>query len=224
MKPGDFVLDILKETPKNRRTIVLIRHSKRDPFNGMPDHLREGVVITPEGILLAREFGESLGEIFPGKPLILGHTVARRCKMTAESILDGYPHNIPSRILGCEPEIQSPVVHLERYIAIRDELGWREVIRKWLDQEIPENTFQDPHRYADYVLSSLFRCPGAGDGDLFVVIAHDITIFPIISRVFGVTVKPIEFLNGIVITADTNTAELRFADAESSLKAERKIP
>lgn len=224
MKPGDFVLDILTETPENRRTIVLIRHSKRDPFNGMPDHLREGVGITPEGILMAREFGESLGEIFPGKPLILGHTAARRCRMTAESILDGYPQNIPARILGCEPEIKSPVVHPERYIAIRDELGWREVIRKWLDQEIPENTFQNPCRYADYVLRNLFRCPGAGDGDLFVVIAHDITIFPIISHVFGITVKPIEFLNGIVITADTNTAELRFADKESSLKAERKIP
>ena len=95
MKPGEFVLDILKEVPKNRRTIVLIRHSKRDSFEGVPDHLREGVVITPEGIRMAREFGESLGEILPGKPLVLGHTVARRCRMTAESIRDGYPPLFP---------------------------------------------------------------------------------------------------------------------------------
>jgi hypothetical protein len=144
--------------------------------------------------------------------------------MTAESIRDGYPPTIPARILGCEPEIKSPVVHQERYIAIRDELGWREVIRKWLDEEIPEHTFHNPHRYSDYVVRNLLSCPGAGGGDLVVVIAHDITIFPIISSVFGVKVKPIEFLNGIVITADTNTAEFQFADAESSLKAIRKIP
>jgi broad specificity phosphatase PhoE len=224
MKPGNFVLDILKEAPKNRRTIVLIRHSKRDPFNGMPDHLREGVEITPDGILMAREFGESLGKIFPGKPLLLGHTVARRCRMTAESILAGYPPHVPARILGCEPEIKSPVVHLERYVTIRDEWGWREVIRKWLDQEIPEDTFQNPQQYSDYVLRNLFRCPGLKERDLFVVIAHDITLFPIISRVFGVKVKPIEFLNGIVITADTNTAELQYADAETALRAEWKIP
>jgi hypothetical protein len=223
MKPGDFVLDILQETPKNRRTIVLIRHSKRDSFEGIPDHLREGVEITPEGILMAREFGESLGEILPGKPLVLGHTMAHRCRMTAEFIRDGYPSTIPARILGCEPEIKSPVVRQERYIAIRDQLGWREVIRKWLDQEIPEHTFHNPHQYSDYVVRNLFTCPGAGEKDMFVVIAHDITIFPIISRVFGVKVKPIEFLNGIVITTDTITAEFQFADAELSLTAERKI-
>jgi hypothetical protein len=224
MKPGEFVLDILKEAPKNRRTIVLIRHSKRDSFEGVPDHLREGVVITPEGILMAREFGASLGEILPGKPLVLGHTVARRCRMTAESIRDGYPPTVPARILGCEPEIKSPVLHQERYIAIRDELGWHEVIRKWLDEEIPENIFSNPHRYSDYVLRNLFTRAEAEDGDLVVVIAHDITRFPIISSVFGVKVKPIEFLNGIVITAGTNSAEFQFADAESSLKAVRKIP
>ena len=223
MRPGDFVLDIVQETPKNRRTILLIRHAKRDSFEGIPDHLREDVELTPEGILMAREFGESLGEILPGKPLVLGHTVARRCRMTAESIRDGYPSTIPARILGCEPEIKSPVVHQERYIAIRDELGWREVIRKWLDQEIPGDTFHNPHQYSDYVVRNLFSCPGAGEKDLLVVIAHDITIFPILSRVFGVPVKPIEFLNGIVITADSTTAEFQFADAEVSLQAERKI-
>jgi hypothetical protein len=224
MRPGDFVLDTLNEVPEERRTIVLIRHSKRDSFQGVPDRLREGVVITPEGVLMAREFGKSLGEIFPGKPLVLGHTVARRCRMTAESIAEGYPPDTPARILGCEPAIKSPVVHQERYIAVREELGWHEVIRRWLDREIPEGIFHHPHEYSDYVLSNLIRCPGIGEGDLFVVVAHDITLFPIISMVFGVKVKPIEFLNGIVISADTNTAELRFADAENSLKAELKIP
>jgi hypothetical protein len=222
MKPGDFVLDILKETPKNRKTIVLIRHSKRNSFEGIPDHLREGVEITPEGILMAREFGESLGKILPGKPLFLGHTVANRCKMTAESIRDGYPSD-SVRILGCEPEIKSPVVNLEKFIAIRNELGWKEGIRRWLDQEIPENTLHNPRQYSDSVLRNLISCPAVGDRDLLIVIAHDITLFPIISRVFGENVKPIEFLNGIVITADTDTAVIHFNDKDFSLKKEWKI-
>ena len=224
MKPGDFVLEILQESRKDRKTIVLIRHSKRDPFNGMPDLLREGVGITPEGIRMAREFGESLGEILPGKSLLLGHTAARRCRMTAESICDGYPPDTPARILGCEPAIPSPVVQLDRYVAIREEFGWHELIRKWLDREIDENTFRDPCRYADDIVRNLFACPGVQAGDLLLVVAHDITIFPIISRVFGVQVNPVEFLNVIVITADTDTAEFRFANAEMSLKAKRKIP
>ncbi|MFA4826388.1 MAG: histidine phosphatase family protein [Methanoregula sp.] len=221
MKPGDFVLDILKEAPKNRKTIVIIRHSKRNSFEGIPDHLRESVGITPEGILMAREFGASLGKILPGKPLFLGHTIARRCRMTAESIRDGYPLDTPARILGCEPEIKSPVINLDKLIAIRDELGWREGIRKWLDQEIPGDILHDPHQYSDYVLRNLLSCPYSGEQDLLIAIAHDITLFPIISSVFGEKVKAIEFLNGIVITADTNRAELQFADTEFSLKADR---
>lgn len=223
MKPGNFVLDILKEIPKNRKTIVLIRHSKRNSFEGIPDKLREGVEITPEGIFMAREFGESLGKILTGKPLFLGHTVAHRCKMTAESIRDGYSSDSSVRILGCEPEIKSPVVNLEKFIAIRNELGWKEGIRKWLDKEIPDDTLHNPRQYSDYVLRNLVSCPAVGDRDLLIAIAHDITLFPIISSVFGEKVKAIEFLNGIVITADTNTAVIHFTDKEFSLKKEWKI-
>jgi hypothetical protein len=223
MKPGDFVLDRVSEAPENRKTILLIRHSKRNSFEGVPDHLREDVEITPEGVLMAREFGESLGTL-PVKSLLLGHTPARRCRMTAESILDGYQRGIPARILGCTPAIPSPVADQERYIALRDALGWHEVIRQWLDREVPEDTFRDPHAYADGIIRRLITCPGVNEGDLLVVVAHDITIFPVISRVFGVKVKPVEFLNGVVISADTAGAEFRFADAETSLSAERRIP
>jgi len=86
MKPGDYVLDLLNNAPKDKRTIVLLRHSARNPFDGMPEHLREGVEITPEGVRLARAFGESLKEIFSGNHLFLGHTVALRCRMTTESM------------------------------------------------------------------------------------------------------------------------------------------
>jgi len=150
--------------------------------------------------------------------------MARRCRMTARSIRDGYPRDMPSRILGCEPEIPSPVLNQEKYIALREELGWRELIRKWLDGVLPEDTFYHPRRYADVILENLFTCPGIRREDLLVVVAHDITLFPIISSVFGVTVKPIEFLNGIVISADTDSAGVQFADAENSLRVERKMP
>ena len=223
MKPGDYVLDLLKEAPQRGRTIALIRHSKRNSFDGVPHHLREGVEITPEGILMARGFGESLGKIHPGKSLFLGHTVAKRCRMTAESICKGYPPYPPARILGCEPEIKSPVVNLDAIFALMNEFGGVEVVRRWINQEIPEDTMHNPHRYADDVLGTLLSFPGIEEKDLLVVIAHDVTILPIVFSVFGKTLHEIEFLNGIVIMADTDTAEIRYTDAELSLKAEQKI-
>jgi len=224
MKPGNFVLDLLSEAPKTGRTIVLIRHSKRDSFEGIPDHLREGVEITPEGIRMARSFGESLGEIAPGRHLSLGHTVAHRCRMTALSIAEGYSPSGPVRILGCHPEIESPVVHHENYIALRNTFGWRELIRKWLDYEIPDTAFRDPRRYSDTILEKLLLFPQTEDGDLLVAVAHDVTLFPILFSVFGKKVKPVDFLNGIVISANGTTAEIHYRDSECSLSAELEIP
>jgi len=222
MKPGDFVLEAVREAPEAPKTIIVIRHSKRDSFNGMPEHLRDDVEITPDGILMAQEFGRSLGTVMPGQRLSLGHTTARRCRMTAESILAGYPAE-RGRILGCIPAIPAPVVDMDRYVALRDEVGWQELIRQWLDEEIPGHTFHNPHWYADVVLRDLFASVKRTDGSLFIFVAHDITLFPLISRLFGARVNPIEFLNGIVIAADTGTARFRFADAALSLEAERKI-
>ena len=223
MKPGDYVLDLLQSAPKNRRTIVLVRHSARNSFDGIPEKLREGVEITPEGIRQARAFGESLKEIFTGNHLFLGHTVAHRCRMTAESIGDAYSPVNRVRIIGCQPEIDSPVVNLDKYVAFRNELGWREGIRRWLDQEIPEDTLRNPHNYSDEILRNLLSFPETGERDLLIVVAHDITLFPILFSLFKKNLTAVEFLNGIVITADTTTAEIRYTDADFSLKAERKI-
>ncbi|MDO9325606.1 MAG: hypothetical protein Q7T80_11700, partial [Methanoregula sp.] len=66
--------------------------------------------------------------------------------------------------------------------------------------------------------------PENRDENLLVVVAHDITILPIVLNVFGKTLKAVDFLNGLVISAAAGTAELRFADPDYSLKAERTIP
>jgi len=220
MKPGEHVLDLIRNAPAKQRTIVLIRHSKRQSFEGIPDHLRDTIGITSEGILMAREFGESMKQISPNRRLFLGHTVAERCKMTAQSICEGYSSNIPPTIFGCELEIQSPVVNLEKLVAATNEFGWQELIRKWLGREIPEDTLWDPHKYSDEILAKLLSYPTIRPGDLLVVVAHDITLFPLVFSLFGKNVKAIEFLNGMVISVDSKVADVRFRNAEYSFKTE----
>ncbi|MFA4876345.1 MAG: histidine phosphatase family protein [Methanoregula sp.] len=222
MRSGDYVLDILRNVPREERTIVLVRHSERDSFDGIPEPLREGVEITPRGVSLARTFGESLGGIFIKKRLLLGHTAARRCKMTAESIKEGYFPADNVRILGCQPEIKSPVVDLNNFARLRDKLGWREGIIRWLGQEIPEDTMQNPLFYSDTILTNLLSYPQAGADELLVVVAHDITLFPILFSVFGKNVTAVEFLNGIVISSHADTLKFRYKDATCFLEAERK--
>ena len=223
MKAGAYVLDLLDTAPHNEKTIALIRHSKRDSFGGIPDHLRDTVGINDEGVQMAREFGESIRQVAPDKRLLLGHTVAKRCEMTARSIQEGFSSDNQTIVLGCEPEIKSPVVNLDNLVKLRNQFGWQGLIQQWLRSELPEDTIWNPRNYTDELLGKLLTYPNVQSGDLLVVIAHDITLFPLVFSIFGKNVKAIEFLNGIVISANSDNAEIQFRNADYSFKTERRI-
>ena len=218
VKPGEYVLSLLKEAPNTEKTILFLRHSKRNSFAGIPDHLRPGVEITPEGRLMAKEFGTSLGQVFPGRRLLLAHTTALRCRMTAECILQGYSPGTRVPMIEYPEKIGDPVRNYPAFIDLRETLGWQVLIRKWLDGEISPEVIEDPVAYSRTLLHTLLSSQGTGNGDLFVAIVHDITLFPIISRVFRKKMTSIDFLNGIVISSLRSTAEIRFSDADCSLK------
>lgn len=218
MKPGKYVLDLLDDIPENGKTILLLRHSKRDSFQGVPEHIRPTVEITPEGIGMAIEFGKALNTVVPARRLFLGHTIARRCRMTAECIAEGYSSAQRTQMVEFHREIDEPVVNLSRFVALREKFGWQPLMKKWLFGEIPPTIMQDPLRYSGTLINRLLSFHHMNDRDIFVVIAHDITLFPIVYSMFGKPVTTIDFLNGVVISANSNSAEIMFADAGCSLR------
>jgi broad specificity phosphatase PhoE len=220
MNHGDYVLNLLGEVPETGKTIVLMRHAHRDSFQGIPDDLREKVPITPGGVLMARAFGRSLGKTVPKKRILLGHTPAKRCQMTAESIGHGYASPDRVRILGCSPGVGSVVTDPDQYIRLREELGWRSLMQKWLNRKIPGTILEHPRAYCENLLTGLVSFQGMDHDDLLIMIAHDVTIFPVVHSIFGKTLTSLEFLNGLVITVGSPACEIRYADADHSLKAQ----
>ncbi|MFA6332715.1 MAG: histidine phosphatase family protein [Methanoregula sp.] len=220
MNHGDYILELLKKHRGTGRTILLIRHSVRESLRCIPDGLHEDVPITPEGIVHAEEFGRKLKTIVPDKPLLLGHTAPRRCRMTAESIRRGFSSPDNTRDLGILPDVESVIVDPGNFSALWEELGWHTLMRQWLSGEIPEHTLHNPHRYSNGLLRKLVSFPGIEDTDLLVVVAHDVTILPVLASACGTTLTTIDFLNGIVINAGRSGAEIRFADPENTLRAE----
>lgn len=224
MKPGKYVLDLLKDLPGDGKTILLLRHSKRDSFQGVPEHIRPTVEITHEGVEMARDFGNALNTVVPGRRLFLGHTIARRCRMTAECIAEGYSSAQRIQMVEFHREIEEPVVNLSRFVALREAFGWQQLMKKWLSGEIPPTIMQDPLRYSGTLINRLLSFHHMNYGDIFAVIAHDITLFPIVYSVFGNPVTTIDFLNGVVISANNNSSEIMFADAGCSLRTVLHTP
>lgn len=217
MKPGMYIQDLLLQGAVTGKLILYLRHSNRDSFAGVPEHMRQDVPITPQGISMALEFGRFLQEIFPERRLILGHTAARRSRMTAECIARGFCPSW-SRIIDYQEEIKDPIRDMDSYCYLRDENGWENLIIRWLNRQIPEHVMQDPDTYADIHVKKLLSFDGMDENSLFVVIGHDYTIFPIVSRIFGKKLTGIDFLNGIVFEANHNTAKVMFSDADSALE------
>jgi len=219
MNHGDHILELLKKDRGTGRTILLIRHSVRDSLRCIPDGLHEDVPITPEGIVHAEEFGRTLRTIVPDKTLLIGHTAPRRCRMTAECIRRGFSSPDTTRDLGILPDIESVIVDPGKFSALWDEVGWHTLMRQWLGGKIPVQTIHNPHRYSNGLLKKLVSFPVIENNGLLVVVAHDVTIMPIIASACGTTLTTIDFLNGIVISGDESRAELRFADPEHTLSA-----
>jgi len=220
MNHGDHILGILKDHRAFGRNILLIRHSDRDLLRIMPDGLHEDVAITPEGIVHAGEFGRNLRTIASGTTLHLGHTAPRRCRMTAESIREGYSSSGTTRDWGVLPFIESVIADPVQFQALWEELGWHSLMREWLSGGIPEDTLTDPCRYSDRLLRGLLSMPGGGDDALVIAVAHDVTILPVVASACGTTLTTIGFLNGVLISGDTTGAVIRFADPEHSLCGE----
>lgn len=219
MNHGHHILDLLKNHQTTGRTILLIRHSVRESFQGIPDGLRDEVPITPDGIVHAEEFGRRLRGIAPDRPLMLGHTAPRRCRMTAASIRTGYSFPGQVRDLGVITHIGSVITDPVRFHALWEERGWHALMREWLSGGIPEDTLTDPYRYSDRVLEGLVSRTAVEDGGLLVAVAHDVTILPIVARACGTVLTTIDFLNGVLISGDMTGAEVRFADAKNTLCA-----
>ena len=115
----DSYLEILKKS-REGNGIMLLRHSIRPSFKGMPEVGRDDVSLTDEGREMAINAGCLIGDI----GAVLSSPVLR-CMQTAEHILPMATIR-PSKSLCGGP-------FGEEWVNLKEELGWLDAIRKWLD-------------------------------------------------------------------------------------------
>jgi hypothetical protein len=139
--------------------------------------------------------------------------------MTAMAIRDGLsPGNTAGISIGEAPIIADPVRDLDRFRHLNEQFGWHELIRRWLAGQVDEGVLWNASRYTDDLLKQVLDGPGFRPGDVRIVVAHDITLFPLIHTYFGRCMTTIDFLNGIVVKADTRTMDVGFEEVSLSVE------
>ncbi len=154
-------LDILKKTRSNNG-IMLLRHSIRHSFKGMPEAGRDEVSLTDEGHEMAIKAGEIIGEI----NLVCSSPVLR-CIQTAQHILPNSTIH-SSKFLSGGP-------FGEEWLRLKEDVGWSDAIRRWLDGDfIGSKSVHDVGRDIVQYLAELHE---AGLNTL--AITHDIVILAV---------------------------------------------
>lgn len=131
--------------------------------------------------------------------------------MTAVAIRDGLsPGNAAGIGIGDAPQIADPVRDLTGFRQLNEKHGWHGMIRQWLSGRIDEGILMDTASYSDELVRELLRDHEFPPGETRIVVAHDITLFPLIYRYFGRCITTIGFLNGIVIQAGPDEMDIGF--------------
>lgn len=205
------VFRLLSRIPEKDRTVILVRHSDRPSFEGVPYDVRPFVELTRDGIAHARFFGASLAAAAPGRHIHILHTPAVRCHMTAHAIRDGLSPENSARIgIGDAPLIADPVRDLDRFRQLNEQYGWHGMIRLWLDGQVDDDVLWNARWYSDALVRQVLDGPAFRPGEIRVVIAHDITLFPLIHAFFGRSITTIGYLHGIVIKAGPDEMDIGF--------------
>jgi broad specificity phosphatase PhoE len=180
------------------------------------------VELTPEGIANARRFGASLRGAGKDRNIHFLHTPAKRCRMTAMAIRDGLSPGMPEDIRIREsPEIIDPVIDLEKFRELHDYYGWHALIGRWLAGKVDEGVLWTPGQFSDELLKRVLDGQDFRPQETRIVVAHDITLFPLIHTYFRRSLTSIDYLNGIVIKTDAGKTDIGF---ERDILSLRRAP
>jgi len=157
----DSYLEILKKS-RAEGGIMLLRHSIRPSFKGMPEEGRDDVSLTDEGLEMAINAGGLIGEI----GTVLSSPVLR-CMQTAEHILSKATIT-PSKSLCGGP-------FGKEWVKLKEEVGWSEAIRKWLDGEFRGS--QSVQDIGQNIVHYLIESHKIGQNTLAV--SHDVAILAV---------------------------------------------
>lgn len=139
--------------------------------------------------------------------------------MTAMAIQEGLSSGMPADIRIWEaPEIIDPVLDLEKFRKLHDCYGWHALIERWLAGRIDEGVLWNPGQYSDELLKRVLDGQDFRPREIRIVVAHDITLFPLIHTYFRRSLTSIDYLNGIVIKTDAQKTEIGFERDVLSLR------
>ncbi|MDG6904703.1 MAG: hypothetical protein JRN20_02830 [Nitrososphaerota archaeon] len=217
---GKRIIEAVKQLDDRENTIVLVRHSERPSFEGMPVEQWNSVLLTDRGVDVARQFGRAITTEAAVKSLRVHHWGLKRCAMTADAISEGAVE-AGSRVSGPTAIMfKSPILVQKEYQNKVSGLPWNSFVKEWLDSEGPHFGMMSSDQYAREILRSLRNEKLSQRGAATIIATHDLHIIPLVKHVFHVTQPWIDFLDGIALRVNHEEVSVAYAGGIKSLSNE----
>lgn len=207
---GNKIIQAIRQLDGQEKTIVLVRHSERPSFDGMPVELWNSVELTERGIEEAKRFGMAVSTDGAVRNLRVHHWGLKRCVMTADAISIG-ASKAGSNVHGPTAiHLISPIVNHKDYQKEVGGVPWDVFVNNWLSVAGPQFGMMAPPQFAKEILRSLRNEKLTAPGGATLVATHDLHIIPLIKYVFNETQPWIDFLDGIALKVDSDKVTASF--------------
>ncbi len=217
---GQWILDKLKSMPKNGRYVLMIRHSERYDFNGIPIESWNSTGLTEQGKIAASEFGKALVSHIGIESVSTEGWGLERCVDTAFRIAEGAAES------GCRKcsfsvasDLESPIANSERYTEYLKSGRWKEMLRQWLSSPSDSGIMKPYLEYSSKIMKEVLKKRDPPTNAVNIIVTHDLHIFPLITANFNVVKLGIDYMDGILISRGDKDSKVYHRDLMSSISA-----
>ncbi|MCQ1537134.1 glycosyltransferase [Methanosarcina sp. KYL-1] len=187
--PGEILKDINSE-----RQIIFIRHAEKQVIEGMPGkRTQKNVDLTENGFVESNHWGASL----PVKIDLILVSPTLRTVQTAENIRKGNASDCEIIVINELREM--PIINYDEWQEIKNEVGWIHLIKKWINNEIPDSIIMSYAQFMNFILKEIMENIEKKNAEKVLVITHDHIMYVLSAFFLNSIPQKLRYLNGFVI-------------------------
>lgn len=204
---GNQILDAVRQFEVQENLVLIVRHSERPSFDGIPYEQWRHVELTEKGIQVARSFGKVLSS--STKTMRVHHWGLKRVVMTAEAISIGARES-GIKVHGPTPiPLRHPISNQEEYDRNLRSKTWEAFLNAWL-KGAEQSAMIPADRYAREIYRDVLREKSLAPDGITIVTTHDLYLMPLINYIYHPSSPWIDFLDGVAIKIHKDKVSMSF--------------
>jgi broad specificity phosphatase PhoE len=217
LSDGKRLLQFCTKFSPSTRKIVVIRHSERISFYGVPMEQWDGIGITENGSSAAKKLGKSLAEVsgFPSANVLTWGQ--KRCAETASAMAEGLVEGGASISAQDNLRLSGPISDYPAYKEMILTGQWQKMLDLWQRADSRAKGLTPVAEYASSSFREILNSRNSPPNQLTIIVTHDLHILPLACHAIGTSVLLPDYLDGFVIAEQNDKMLFGYGEITKSM-------